>query len=432
MADDDSANVNSSDNSGVANPLDDSGLRAILGLTIGNAAVSVPENWDKQGVGVKKNFTSGGATVALEYVLPLTRRFAVGLEGGVFLGQNRAKANVGTNYAANSLEFQRTTAAIKDLFAVMGSNIAAAARNANFINLGGGGGGGGAVVDAIEANVFARFSAAMRYLGGSGEAPDVAFLTEPEHAGGIFIFDGAIDDVNPNATLANFLVGHAVNPLEAFGGRNMEGINRLREIITTHYPSVASFLQHIRPVAPPANIPVHTSDTLMQILTGRDSTGRPFGADLTPLTDLTNEQIDAALQPFFSGVLAEISKAAESGKPSFGVCPHLALKLRWYSLDLAGIIYLKVGLTRQSGVAHFDNGLAPRSFNKISPILGLGVEKKLNANGLAISFEVLKILPANANVCTVRLLGKNVTQKVKLQDTRIVVQLVYNIPTLPI
>jgi hypothetical protein len=280
----------------------------------------------------------------------------------------------------------------------------------------------------IDGNVFTNFAQVMRYIGGSAEAVDQNFLTAPAHADGIFANIAMPHDPNPDATLANFLqFGHGADPLEVFGGANMDGLNQLREIITNYYPDAARFLQSIRPAAA-GHLMDDDTNLLAEILTGADTAASiaVFNGTIGNISTMNDAQIDAALLAFRNGTLAEIRKSSENGRPSFGACPHMAIKLRWYLSDLDGVFYLKAGFVRQSGVARFDNGLAPKSFHKISGLVGLGAEKNLEGN-LSVALEVLKILKTKNNIGSVRILGKNVEQRVKLHDTRVSMSLIYNI-----
>jgi hypothetical protein len=394
-------------------------LRAIFGVTVGNAAVTVPENRNKQGVDVKKSSTIGGAMLALEYVVPVSPCFAIGIEGGAYIGQNKAKARVGTYYGANSVELQRLTASARNFFAVMAHNIAIAVADANII-------GGG--IGAIDAGVFRNFAQVMRYIGGSAEHVDANFLNNPAHAD--HIFDTILGNApNVAATWANFWEeGRSADLLEPFGGATMDGLNQLREFITTYYPGAATFLQSFYLGIPGgADVSPASSRLLAEIFSGNYAILFPrIGGILADFSTMTADGIDAALQAFRSGTLAEIRNSAGNGRPTFGVCPYLAMKLRYYLTNLDSTVYLKAGFIRQSGVANFDNGIAPKSFHKISALLGIGFEKNLK-NKWSAALEVLRILKTKSDIGSIRIFRQDVSQKVKLQDTRVSILLIYNI-----
>jgi hypothetical protein len=213
--------------------LNNVGLRAVLGLSVGNGNASVSQNRDKQGVSVRKSSGLGGVTLGVECIVPITPLVSVGFGGGVYVGPNKMKANAGTYYRNDSAELRKITADVNNFFNVIAANI-------NFAAVRGGGGYGG--IPLVDAGVFANFCRVMRYIGGANENVDPNFIGAAAAADGIYDIAAFPAAPNAAAVFANFLVlGGAANPLDAFGGMNMGALNRLREIVTTYYPNTHIF-----------------------------------------------------------------------------------------------------------------------------------------------------------------------------------------------
>jgi hypothetical protein len=263
----------------------------------------------------------------------------------------------------------------------------------------------------------------MRYIGGAEENIDLNFIGAAAHANGIFNIAGA---PNAAAVLANFLeFGRAANPLDAFGGVNIGALNSLREIVTTYYPNAARFLRSLADGG--AALRDDDAGLLAEILVGGTVAGFTAVAavaDLGNFTTINAAEAEAAIESLRNGVCAEIRKSAENGKPSFGACPQLAVKFRCYLPTFRTIVYAKAGFTRLSGTARFDNGIPNRNFNKIATVIGFGAERNVR-DRLNIGVEVTKTMQTSSDIGSVRILGKDVQQKVRLRNTQVSVFATY-------
>jgi hypothetical protein len=374
------------------------GLRFKVGIALGQSIASCPENHDKQWGVVKRRFTTGGITTGFEWITPVTSAFSVGFEAGVSVGKNRARTNVATYYRADSAALQKKTAEANKFFSTIGTSTGSAAALGLSV----------AAAGAIENGVFRNFVSVMEYLGGENVPIDGNFITFPQSPIGLFDPVGRV--VNAAATFANFVENVDVSSLD-----------EIRNLLLTYYPDFASVLRNFY-WAGGANLSSANAQLLSLIFSGGDimAADAALGnAGLAPNFAAFNHTAEAEVQArrltLLDGMCAEIRKSAENGKPSFGVCPHLAMKFRFQLPVQKAVIYAKTGITYLLGTASFDNGIPEKKFGKVGIIAGGGVEKNFGRYNMGI--EIMRTFATSKNIGTIRVMNSNIQEKVKLSKT---------------
>jgi hypothetical protein len=383
-------------------------FRGIFGGVFSNSATNVPGNRDKQGVAMRNRFNVVKFRGGVEVVYHVNQMMSISVVGGLDVGQNKIRPEIGTRFAANSYSAEHLTVLLKNLFDSVSGNLSSLVDG-----------------DTIDGGTCAKLVKVLRYLGGGAEVVDPAFVTGP--AGG----DRKADD----ATLSDYSKNAATvrNDLAPFGV-SMAGLDQLRDAIASYYPQFASLLLSIKDKTTWASGLGDATTAEASILGNIISPGVAYpqgvylDADFAPICSMTAAAAIAAKKAFVDGKIAEYVKSASNGKPTFGVRPYVTIKFRgrlpWCCGD-ATYLFLGLGLIHQNGKASYDNGLAPESFSKLGTTASIGLERQLSSKNLAFSLEVTKTMKSTYNLGTTQLFGQPLVKKVKLEDTAVGLSIIY-------
>jgi hypothetical protein len=245
----------------------------------------------------------------------------------------------------------------------------------------------------ITAGAFDNFLRTVRYLGGAENTGDVGAFT------------------------ARFLDGCTISRVTELGGGSVAGgFEAIRNTLTSSFPTLAGALRRMGETGfgdPGADTFQGNNEVYAAGLNNynafllQDFFGQR-GVDTTEFNDLgindsgsfdgVAADMNAVYNPSSVGsptsaadALREKLKNTLQTKVSFGICPHVALKVSSFFDEMKACLYVKAGAIRLSGRTVPKNdipGFGKEKFNRITPFLAVGVEKNIgNGWGFAAEFS---------------------------------------------
>jgi hypothetical protein len=252
----------------------------------------------------------------------------------------------------------------------------------------------------IDANVWQSFAATMR-----GNPPSNEFIGSPA-GDGVYTYDTGFTP-NAGAVFADFVSDPTIANLRKLGDGDVRGgLENLREFTGNSYPNFILAMNSLATnnirgsdnsalgAEEPGPITRGSAADIARILGNRGDL-----VDFVAALGIPADTIDADAfandmhNIFDPGYINSdyIREQYAKVKPSFGICPHIAIKFGHYIPKIHSAIYAKVGFMQLN--AKFVSQLESvetelGKFRKITPFFAVGVSKNLSRNfGLALEFS---------------------------------------------
>jgi hypothetical protein len=427
-----------------------SGISFGVGLNIGIQRNSAEANKEFGNRSSSLNSAMYGGTVTVGWQKKVCRNLFVGIEGGVDFGSDPKGIRTG-GILRNNSNIILEESYRRDLLARIMRSIAGSVKivQLNVNN----------PIGIVNANPWQNLIGTFRYLGnaaGSSNADGFPsdmnvrnFIIADSNGQGVYNTLGYLPapgggDVSyNNAQLADFMP-RVIENLREFGahisGRNgnealLAGIREIRDFTSARFSAFASILQNIAAgnITSPGgaavlyggagNLSDNAANVIAEFIGGEIRYGRLFnfirnlsevGIPLGVLPGATPaEQLQSAINVILSiynpttGVFAlppgvteaDIRNSVQT-KTSFGVCPHVAVKVGYFFNELNACLYTKIGVIQLNGQVTPVNNLyniREEKFRKITPFVAIGGTKNIDDNwGIAVelahAFKVKKKL----------------------------------------
>jgi hypothetical protein len=430
------------------------GLGIILGLQ--HTSADINREFRDRNASVD-SFICGGS-VAVGYQRRIGGKFTVGVEVGVDLGADSRRAPIGGGILRASSVCLQDEFTRRDILRQMMSESAEAMDTHAPI--------GAIYPNLVDANVWHNFASVMRHIGGG--AVDISgdllhFTTAAAHADGIF---DTVPTANPSATLRNFM-GRALTRAAALENRStpgpeggiLSGLSAIREFTTRRYPAAAAALSHLAdlnlqdPTVPtPADIPgtslagasnlnrqaVYALTSFLRNRLSLLHGLRDLGIDPADAGGYTVNDVEAAMTSIHSPTadddaalavpsnVTPLSRKPETGA-SFGVCPHVALKIGYFFDELKAHLYAKVGAMLLNGHAFSVDAFGDvrsENFHKTTPMIALGFEKNLTES-CGISADIFHAFKTNKKLRDIAVLHRPMRNRVDVSRTGVRITAVF-------
>ncbi|MDR3180103.1 MAG: hypothetical protein LBT70_04370 [Holosporaceae bacterium] len=376
-----------------------------VGVSLSHQHSLCDENRGFSGASTEINSTPFGASVVVGHNYKFCDDFSVGMELGADFGSSGKKHGIGNIFSQESARFSQMARDVNTVFVNIGRNLEKAATDA---------GGTGAVVNG---SVYANFVNTMKYIGGDKNAAlDNSFITKSAAEDGLFSAPPISDATFSNFTTAEY------NALGILGGPNPGSIDLLREFITTYHPNLATILRSLQG-NDGTDLTAENAANLSYFFENEDIDAN--STSLEALLPGNNGNIASAREDL-SNYVHHISGVVNNGSASFGVCPHLALKVGAHFSKIKSSLHLKAGLAYLSGKVAFDSGISNKSFGKIAPMVGIEVNRQI-CNNWGVGLELSHTFGSSKKFEPVKLLGTSIEPKVKLNRTTLKVMATYHI-----
>jgi hypothetical protein len=322
--------------------------------------------------------------------------------------------------------------------------------------------GGLAVLNAMDANVWRNLIRVLRYIGGDNVDIHNNFVTDPPHAGEVYIGLAPIVS-NPNATLSNFMENSISRITEIGNGNLFDGLREIREFVNRQYYACATVVRHIAdldlqdPIARGALINTNLAgagdlDTngvyLIANFLGNQTMALPLidlrvlGVDPNNVAGYTIDDLWADLNSIFfpnsndnaalafpRGVNAATIRNNVETKASFEVCPHVAFKVGYSFEELGASLYVKFGAMQLKGRVTPVNdvfGMGDEKFNKVTPFVAVGVTRNLDERW-GVSVEVSHAFRTTKRLPDVKIFRHTIENRTSISRTNVKIMVVYRI-----
>ncbi|MDR2666793.1 MAG: hypothetical protein LBB34_01590, partial [Holosporales bacterium] len=117
-------------------------------------------------------------------------------------------------------------------------------------------------------------------------------------------------------------------------------------------------------------------------------------------------------------------------KASFGICPHLALKIGYFISELKSQLYLNAGIMQLNGhlIPTTNNiyGIRNEKFKKITPFVTLGVARSITDNLMA-TVEVSHAFKITKKLQNIEIFRYNIENRASINRTDIKIMFIYKI-----
>jgi hypothetical protein len=114
-------------------------------------------------------------------------------------------------------------------------------------------------------------------------------------------------------------------------------------------------------------------------------------------------------------------------KTSFGVCPHISLKVGYFFNEMKANLYAKFGAIMLNGHVIPQNnlyGIAEEKFNKIAPFAAIGAEKNIS-DRWGVTLELSHAFRATKRLGDINILGCRMQNRTSVSKSSIRVMAVY-------